>query len=183
MSDRPAPGPARYALLLRAINVGGRKLPMAQLRELLSELGHTEVSTILASGQAVVTSDRAGAEIAAELEQQLAVRFGLRAEVMVRSGAQLAAIAAGTPYPQADQDGARHAVVFLRAPATGAQLARLTGGDWGRDEFTVRGAEIYLRLPDGFADSKLAVAVGAIKGVPATTRNWNTVLKLVAATR
>ena len=172
----------RYALLLRAINVGGRKLPMADLRALLTELGHTDVKTILASGQAVVTSDRAGDEIATELEKRLADDFGLRSEVMVRSGVQLAAIVAANPYPTAEDDGARHAVVFLRQKASAVQVKPLQAQDWGADEYAVHGTEIYLRLPQGFAESKLSLAVGRIKGVPATTRNWNTVRKLANLT-
>jgi uncharacterized protein (DUF1697 family) len=155
---------------------------MADLRALLTELGHTQVKTILASGQAVVTSERAGDEIAAELEKRLQDEFGLRSEVMVRSGVHLAAIIEANPYPTADEDGARHAVVFLRQKASAAQLKPLQAQDWGSDEYAVHGTEIYLRLPEGFAQSKLSLAVGKIKGVPATTRNWNSVKKLAALT-
>jgi uncharacterized protein (DUF1697 family) len=174
--------PVRYALLLRAINVGGRKLPMADLRALLTDLGHTEVKTILASGQAVLASDRDSDDIAAEAEHRIEAKFGLRSEVMVRSGAQLSAIVADCPFPQADQDGARHAVVFLRSQPTAAQLTPLSSTDWAPDGFVVHGTEIYLRLPNGVAESRLSLAVGRIKGVPATTRNWNTVRKLAALT-
>ena len=45
--------------------------------------------TILASGQAVVTSDRDPDEVAAELEKRLTDEVGLRTEVVVRTGAEL----------------------------------------------------------------------------------------------
>ncbi len=49
-----------YAALLRGINVGGsKKLPMANLRTLMTGLGLTGVRTHLQSGQAVFTTDRA----------------------------------------------------------------------------------------------------------------------------
>jgi uncharacterized protein (DUF1697 family) len=169
----------RIALLLRAVNVGGRKLPMADLRTLLTELGHTEVKTILASGQAVCATDREPAEVAAEVEARLLADFGLRSEVLVRTGAELETIVAANPFPAADEDGARHAVVFLRSPLGEEQLAKLV---YPPDEVVARGRELYLRIPQGFADSKLAIAVGKIKGVPATTRNWNTAKKLAALT-
>ena len=177
---------ARIALLLRAVNVGGRKLPMADLRALLTRLGHTEVTTILASGQAVCTTDRRPDEVADELEARLLSDVGLRSEVLVRTGTELAAIVAANPFPTADADGSRHAVVFLRAGLTQDQLTQLDqlgrlGAD-SPDEYVASGRELYLRLPEGFADSRLAVAVGRIKGTPATTRNWNTVRKLADLT-
>jgi uncharacterized protein (DUF1697 family) len=173
---------ARLALLLRGINIGGQKIPMADLRALLTELGHTDVKTILASGQAVVTSDRDPQEVAAELEKRLADEVGLKTEVMVRTGAELRKIVQANPYRTADEDGARHAVVFLRAKATAEHTERLAAVDSPPDEFHVSGREIYLRLPNGFADSKLGIAVGKLPRTPATTRNWNTVRKLVALT-
>ena len=171
----------RLALLLRGINVGGRKLPMADLRALLTGLGHTDVKTILASGQAIVTSDRDPAEVAAELEERLAADAGLRTEVMVRTGAEMAEIVAASPYPGADGDGARHAVMFYRGTVTAKQLERLDPAKYAPDEFVARGREIYLRLPNGFADSKLSLDVLKLKN-PATGRNWNTVRKLEALT-
>jgi uncharacterized protein (DUF1697 family) len=173
----------RVALLLRGVNLGGsRKLAMADLRELLATLGHTEVKTLMASGQAVVTTDRPPAEVAAELEVRLLEDAGLRTDVMVRTGPDLAAVLEANPFPTADEDGARHAVVFLREPLTKDQLAKLDPAADAPDQLTANGRELYLRLPNGFADSKLSIAVGKVKGAPATTRNWNTVKKLAALT-
>jgi uncharacterized protein (DUF1697 family) len=173
----------RLALLLRGVNLGGsRKLPMADLRALLSSLGHTDVKTILASGQAVVTTGRPAPEVAAELETRLFEDAGLRTDVLVRDGEELAAILAANPFPTADEDGSRHAVVFLRQPLKPAELTKLAPESYAPDELVANGRELYLRLPNGFADSKLSLAVGKVKGVPATTRNWNTVRKLAALT-
>ena len=63
----------RYLVLLRGINVGGRnKLPMAALRDLLESHGHTKVSTYIASGNVMLSSDRTAAAIKRELEEVLA---------------------------------------------------------------------------------------------------------------
>ena len=80
----------RAVLLLRAVNVGGRNtLAMADLRALLEELGHTDVKTVLNSGNAVfTTSRRSAAALAAEVEQRLAAR-GLDVRACVRTTAQL----------------------------------------------------------------------------------------------
>jgi uncharacterized protein (DUF1697 family) len=69
----------RYLVLLRGINVGGRnKVPMAALRELLESHGHTKVSTYIASGNVILSSDRTAAAIKRELEDALPRTFKLR---------------------------------------------------------------------------------------------------------
>jgi uncharacterized protein (DUF1697 family) len=172
----------KLALLLRGINLGGRKLPMADLRALLTELGHTDVKTILASGQAVVGTHRDPDDVAAELERRLVADFRLRCDVLVRTGRELAAVIAANPFPSADADGAKHAVVFLRVAAEPRHLDRLDAAAYAPDEYVASGREIYLRLPNGFADSKLSLDVLKLPKLPATTRNWNTVRKLADLT-
>jgi uncharacterized protein (DUF1697 family) len=176
------PKPTTYAFLLRGINVGGRKLPMADLRRILTELGHVDVRTYLASGQGIATTDRDPGEVAKELEQRLADEAGLKTDVVMRSGAELAAVLAANPFPGADEAGNRHAVVFLSAPATAERTAKLTAGDWGEDRWVAHHREIYLHLPNGFADSKLGLAVLKLPDTLATARNWNTTRKLAELT-
>jgi uncharacterized protein (DUF1697 family) len=120
--------------------------------------------------------------VAAELEKHLADEVGLRTEVMVRTGAELRKVVQANPYDTADADGARHAVVFLRTAADAGRFAAVDSGDHAPDEFHVHGRDIYLRLPNGFATTRLVMLAKPPK-VPATTRNWNTVRKLEALTR
>ena len=90
-----------YLVLLRGINVGGKnKVPMAPLRELLESLGHTEVSTFIASGNVILSSDRSAAAIKRELEEALPKTFKLDSELIavhVLSHAQLRAIVRKRP--------------------------------------------------------------------------------------
>src|SRR6185295_14812498 len=73
----------RYLVLLRGINVGGRnKVPMAGLRELLESHGHTKVSTYIASGNVILSSDRSAAAIKRELEEALPKTFKLDSELI-----------------------------------------------------------------------------------------------------
>jgi uncharacterized protein (DUF1697 family) len=91
----------RYLVLLRGINVGGRnKLPMAALRELLESHGHTRVSTYIASGNVILSSDQAAATIKRELETVLPKTFKLDSEliaVLVLTLPQLRAIVRDRP--------------------------------------------------------------------------------------
>ncbi len=53
---------ARQVALLRGINLGSkRRIAMADLRELLTELGYEDVRTVLASGNAIFTGPKAKA--------------------------------------------------------------------------------------------------------------------------
>ena len=73
----------RYLVLLRGINVGGKnKVPMAPLRELLEELGYEDVSTYIASGNVILSSDRPAARIKKEIEAALPKAFRLDSELI-----------------------------------------------------------------------------------------------------
>src|SRR6476646_7733644 len=100
-------GMTRYLVLLRGINVGGRnKLPMAALRELLESHGHTKVSTYIASGNVILTSDQSAARIKRQLEDALPKTFKLDSElvaVLVLTRAQLRAVVRERPKGFGDQ--------------------------------------------------------------------------------
>lgn len=177
------PSTMPYAVLLRGINVGGNnRLPMADLRALLTDLGCTEVATYLQSGNAVVSAPAAGpAALAADLERALDVSAGLSIRVLVRSRDELAGLVAGNPMPAAAADGSRYFVTFLDGPV---EPDRLTGVDpqrYAPDRFAVAGREIYLWCPAGLSDSELPKVFSDRRlGVTTTTRNWNTVTRLLA---
>ena len=108
----------RYLVLLRGINVGGRnKVPMAALRELLESHGHTKVSTYIASGNVILSSDRSAAAIKRELEEALPKTFKLDSEliaVLVLTRAQLRAVVRKRPKGFGDKPDTYHSdAVFL----------------------------------------------------------------------
>jgi uncharacterized protein (DUF1697 family) len=77
-------------------------------------------------------------------------------------------------------DPAKLVVSFL-AQAPGAAEAKLLSGiKVGPEELYVSGRELYIYFPDGQGRSKLPVALDRAAKLPATARNWNTVLKLLA---
>ena len=90
-----------YLVLLRGINVGGKNLvPMTGLRQLLEELGYTDVSTYIASGNVILSSDKTPAKVKAQIEEALPKTFKLHSEliaVLVLTRAQLKAVIDGKP--------------------------------------------------------------------------------------
>lgn len=93
-----------WALLVRAVNLGPRnKLAMADLRALLSDLGHGDVRTVLNSGNATFTSSRRDrAALTTEIERELRQRHGLDVGVTLRTSAELGTALDGLPPAFAD---------------------------------------------------------------------------------
>ncbi|MBZ6192340.1 DUF1697 domain-containing protein [Streptomyces olivaceus] len=177
----------RYAALLRGINVGGaRKLPMADLRALLEELGHGGVRTHLQSGQAVFTSEHGDEEsLAAELARAIEKRFGFPVDVLVRDHAYLRAVAEACPFPAADLEPKQLHVTYFSAPVDEERFAPVDRSAFRPEEFRLGDRALYLYAPDGLGRSRLAEVLArprVNKGLTATTRNWNTVTRLVELT-
>ena len=159
--------------LLRAVNVGGRKLPMSVLSEVVADLGGKDVRTYLQSGNVVFS---ASAPVARRVSGALSEAAGFDVPVLLRSSSDLAAVVAGQPL-----DGPESCwhVTFLDAkPAAGA-VAAVDPSAYGEDTFAVAGSHVYLRTPGGYGRTKLTNALFERKlGVVATTRNWRTVCAL-----
>ncbi|MFE5629481.1 DUF1697 domain-containing protein [Streptomyces sp. NPDC056543] len=179
-----------YAALLRGINVGGhRKVPMAELRSLLEELGHRDVRTYLQSGNAVFTTDTdrlTDQELTAALEEAIEKRFGFRVDCLVRDAAYLAAVVDACPFPAAELEGKQLHVTYLSEPVTPERFASIEQTVFLPEEFRLGDRALYLYAPEGLGRSKLGEVLSRpalFKGIVATSRNWNTVVKLAEMTR
>ncbi|MEU6992658.1 DUF1697 domain-containing protein [Streptomyces sp. NPDC046465] len=177
-----------YAALLRGINVGGhKKVPMAPLRTVLEGLGYGGVRTHLQSGNAVFTADHGDEEsLAAEVRAAIEEHFGFTVDVLVRDGAYLRAVADACPFPAADLEAKQLHVTYFSAPVDPGRFAVIDQEAHLPEEFRLGDRVLYLYAPDGMGRSKLAVQLSRPalnKGIVATSRNWNTVTKLVEMTR
>ncbi|MEU5424382.1 DUF1697 domain-containing protein [Streptomyces olivoreticuli] len=173
-----------YAALLRGINVGGhRKVPMADLRALLTGLGLGDVRTHLQSGNAAFTGVEGDErELAARIGRAIEDHFGFAVDVLVRDHAYLKAVADACPFPAASLQPKQLHVTYFADPVTAADFAKVDGERFLPEDFRLGDRALYLYAPEGLGRSKLADALGrAARGV-ATTRNWNTVSKLVELT-
>lgn len=173
----------RRIALLRAVNVGGRTLKMAELKTVVEALGFSDVRTLLQSGNLTFSgAEGAEAEVEGALEAAIAARFGFAADVIVRRAEDWAAMIAANPFAREAADDPAHLVAFAlkAAPADGA-LARLRAAIKGRERADLSGRHAWLVYPDGIGQSKLTIGViERSLGVRGTARNWNTTLKLAA---
>src|SRR4051812_40952355 len=155
---------------------------MADLREAIEAVGHTDVTTYIQSGNVLFTSSRPRAEIEAELEQLLERKFGFPLVVVVRSHAQLRAIVDQAPKGFGRQPGNYHSdVIFLRAPLTPAKAMTVVKL---RDEvdqaWTGRGVLYFARLSARRTQSKMSSIVGTPEYALMTIRSWATTTKVLA---
>ncbi|MGM3277348.1 DUF1697 domain-containing protein [Ralstonia sp. 24A2] len=162
-----------YVAFLRAVNVGGTgKLPMADLRAMCESIGLTHVRTYIASGNVVFQSRLSEASVKAKLERCLEDYAGKPVGVLVRTGAELAAVLDGNPFKA--QAANRTVAIFLDTPPPADTLATLSGR---QEEKVALGArEIYVYYGVGMAHSKLKIPAAKT----GTARNMNTVATLVA---
>ncbi|QKW09962.1 DUF1697 domain-containing protein [Streptomyces sp. NA04227] len=176
-----------YAALLRGINVGGsKKLPMAELRDLLGELGHGDVRTHLQSGNAVFSSDDSDPDaLAAALEKAIAARFGFDVGCLVRDHGYLQGIVDACPFPADSLEGKQLHVTYFSADPDPERFAGIDTARYLPEEFRLGDRALYLYAPEGLGKSTLAPVLSrpaVTKGLIATSRNWNTVSKLAELT-
>ena len=174
-----------YIALLRAVNLGGYgKLPMADFRKLLEGLGFKNVQTYIQSGNAVFDAPGPPAKVSAAIASGLEKLMGAPVEVILRTHDELTRLIAANPFAkEAAADGARVHVGFLAGHASAAAGPALQAiadkYPARRDRYHLAGNHIYFHFPDGAGETKFSGrTLDRAVGVPATARNWNTVLKL-----
>ncbi|MDG4802640.1 DUF1697 domain-containing protein [Micromonospora sp. WMMD980] len=171
----------RYAALLRGVNVGTTRLAMADLRRVVTGLGHDDVKTYLQSGNVVFSSPPTRDEVLAEgIAKRLADELGLRVPVLVRDAGELAAVADASPYAGRQDDPTRVLVAFLSAAPTAARVRALAVPSGEEMEYAVAGRELHLHYPAGnYGRTKFTTAyLEKTLGVVVTVRNWKSVLAL-----
>lgn len=172
-----------HTLLLRGINLGPTtQLAMADLRELVTGLGHADVRTHLRSGNVVLTSrDASPDELADQVEQAITDQLGMETRVIVRTRNELAAVIADNPLRDAEADPARFLVNFLSGDQDRTLVDELNPDAFHPDQFWIQGREIYQWCPNGVSKTKLTPAFWDKQrlGVIGTARNWNTVMAVM----
>ncbi len=184
---RPSPvrgqsSPRAYVALLRGINVGGKnKLPMKDLCAMFAAAGCTEVRNYIQSGNIVFKADPPLARDLPDLiTSGIAGRFGFTVPVVLRSAEEMRTIPLQNPLLGDGENPGELAVCFLLGVPAPARVAALDPHRSPPDAFVVHGREIYLRCPNGFAETKLTTGYFDSKlATVSTFRNWRTVLTLV----
>jgi uncharacterized protein (DUF1697 family) len=159
-----------YVALVRAVNVGGRQLKMADLLRIAEELKLGSPRTYIASGNLVFTSNTSERALKSALEKALGKHWGVTVDVFVRTAGEMADAVKSNPF--GNEPGNRVAAIFLDEPPPAHALGVAKGMADERLALGVR--EIYVHYPSGMGQSKLRLPAMA----SGTARNMNTVTKL-----
>lgn len=174
----------RYLVLLRGINVGGRnKVSMAALRDLLESHGHTNVSTYIASGNVILSSNESAAGIKRDLEEALPTTFKLDSEliaVLVLTRAQLRAVVRDRPKAFGDQPNTYNSDAVFLMGIDAATAMKVFDPRPGVDEVWPGKDVIYSqRLTAQRTRSRLGKIVGTPAYKSMTIRSWATTIALL----
>jgi uncharacterized protein (DUF1697 family) len=171
-----------HVLMLRGVNLGPkRRVPMAQLRELLTGAGYEDVRSYVQSGNVVLRSPVKPTKLERDATRLISEEFGFDVPVIVRTRAELAEVVKADPFGHSVDDPKRYQVSFLSAPLDADTLTALEERVVAPEQFAAIGRELYAWHPDGVARSKLWNSLaGKGLGVTATARNWTTVTTLLA---
>jgi uncharacterized protein (DUF1697 family) len=161
-----------YVALLRAVNVGGRKLIMSDLKAIADEAGLGTARTFIASGNLVFASTKSEAAVARLLEERLKAHMKAEVPVLVRTAAEMAAVVAANPF--ANASGSKVTAIFLDGAPSKDAIEKASG--IADEELALGTREIYVHYPNGMADTKLRLPAAS----GGTARNMNTVAKLAA---
>jgi uncharacterized protein (DUF1697 family) len=172
----------RFAALLRGVNVGkGKRVPMAALRALLVNMGYTDVTTLLNSGNAVFCAAKGASALhAAAIAAALSRELNVDVPVVVKSASQLAGIVAGNPLAAGAFDPSRLLVAYVQDEKSLSSLAAVARLIVPPERFVIGKNAAYLHCPNGILGSKAGEVLLGKAGTIATTRNWSTTLKLNA---
>ena len=170
----------RYAAFLRGVNVGGVNLKMAAVADALRQVGFTNVTTILASGNVLLDSRSATAAVRKQAEQALRDEFGYDAWVLVYPVDALAGISEAYPFER-EVDGHHSYVTFVSDDQVLGELAALADGPHPDEKVQPGDGVVYWQVP---RSSTLQSTIGKTMGKKrhkssTTTRNLRTIDKVL----
>jgi uncharacterized protein (DUF1697 family) len=172
-----------HIALLRAVNVGGRRpIIMAELRDLLTELGFVDVRSLLQTGNLVFRSSALKDSDLERLMEEAAKRLDLHTDFFVRTAAEWKAIVSNNPFrDEAKRDAAHLVVMFLKQAPNAKDVEALRAATTGPEVVSVDGRQAYIMYSAGIGRSRLTNTLVEKKfRTRGTARNWNTILKLAA---
>ena len=173
----------RLIAFLRAINVGGHNVTMAELRGLFENLALNDVETFIASGNVIFRSrSKDIGALQQRIEKQLLRSLGYEVKAFLRTVPEVTAIAGYKPFNKSQLSSAAALnVAFLADPVSAEAEKLVMALTTPIDDFHVHGREVYWLCKTKQSDSKFSnTRFEKILNARATWRNVNTVVRLAA---
>lgn len=173
-----------YVSMLRGINVSGQKMiKMPELKQLYEDIGFSGVVTYIQSGNVVFSTggNDIKEDLIEKIEKAILEKFGFQVPVIIRTIDELKEVVRAVPFKNSEGIvPGKIYITFLENKPEEGNILKINPFDYKPDRFFIAGKEIYLDCASGYGTTKLSNTFFENKlKVRATTRNWNTVNKLI----
>jgi uncharacterized protein (DUF1697 family) len=170
-----------YIILLRGVMPTGKnRVPMAQLRQVLTDAGFVNVRTWIQSGNIVLQTELPEDELERQVHNLILEHIGADLAVVVRTAEQIEKLLYENPFTEGYDISRVFFVSFHRNPAR-EKIDELLKTDFSPEELVIREITAYMYIPGTYGKQKLQNNFLEKKlGVSATTRNFNTLTKMLA---
>ena len=170
-----------YIALLRGINVSGqKKIPMAELRELLSKLGLKNVQTYIQSGNVIFESKEINVTVLENnIQKAIMVHFGFEVPILIKTPIGLQQIFDDCPFPE-DKKVNSYFTMLYTIPDK-ILIEEVSKTSYPNEEFIITNDCIYFYCSIGYGKAKYNNNFFERKlKTTATARNYKTMVKLIA---
>ncbi len=169
-----------FIALLKGINVGGhKKVPMAELRELLSKEGFENVQTYIQSGNVLLRSSMKSNEIQDKIEKAIKSHFGFEVSVIVKTRSELQDVFDASPF--SDEIKEQSYFIMLNKTPNKELLKEVKSMWYENEEVVIKDDTLYFHSSAGYGKAKFNMATFERKlKVIGTARNFNTIVKLLS---
>lgn len=170
-----------YIALLKGINVGGhKKVPMAELRELLTNAGLENVKTYIQSGNVVFQSSETDLQnFETNIKNSILNNFGFDVSVLVRTRADLQRIFNDSPFSE-EKKTKSYFTILSTTP--NPELVKIASEKvYEGEEYYIINDCIYFYCEKGYGKAKFNMNFFERKlNTIGTARNYNTMVKLLS---
>jgi uncharacterized protein (DUF1697 family) len=170
-----------YIALLRGINVGGhKKVPMAELRELLTKARFHDVRTYIQSGNVILQSSEKNLQnIESTIQNSILNNFGFTVPVIVRTRAHIKSIFDNCPFPEEEKINS-YFTLLSEVPKK-SLVTEASKKVYLEEAYCIVNDCIYFYCASGYGRAKFNLNYFEKKlEVNATARNYKTMLKLLS---
>jgi uncharacterized protein (DUF1697 family) len=169
-----------YIALLKGINVGGhKKVPMAELRDLLKNAGFQNVQTYIQSGNVIFQSSEKAKELETKIQNLISIQFGFEVSVIIKSNKELQSILDASPFSKEKKEKS-YFIMLNRIPESNL-VEEVDQLQYENEEIVIKKDGLYFYCSTGFGKTKFNMNTYERKlKVTGTARNYNTMLKLLS---
>lgn len=169
-----------FIVLLRGVMPKGEnKVPMAQLREVLSAAGFANVRTYIQSGNVLVDTELSASDVEKEIHVLIKSHIGANLPIVARTRTQMKKVLDENPFQKGYDISRVFFALFAESPSS-QKTKELLENDFSPEELVITKDTAYMYIPGTYGRMKLSnnFLENKLK-VSATTRNFNTLSKLI----